>query len=48
MFAGISINDEKKGKNYIYKNYTQYELGKHDWQQEWKSIKQNDYINKEV
>jgi hypothetical protein len=48
MFAKISINEEKKGKNYIYKNVTQYELGKDEWQQEWKSIKQNDFIIKDV
>ena len=48
MFATISINEEKKGKNYIYKNFSQCELGRDDWQQEWKSVKQYDYIDKEV
>jgi hypothetical protein len=48
MFTGISINQEKKGKNYVYKNFSQCEMGRDDWQQEWKSINKYDYIDKEV
>ncbi len=48
MFANISINEDKKGKNYIYKNFSQCEMGRKEWQQDYNTINHSHYINKDV
>lgn len=48
MFASISINEEKKGKPCIYKNHSQYEFGRKEWQQDYNTIHHTDFINKDV
>ena len=48
MFASISINEENKGKPCIYKNYSQYEFGRNEWQQDYNTIHHTDFKNKDV
>lgn len=53
MFAGISLNpDEGKGKgvssNSLSMQKHQFDIGRSEWQQEWKSSQNREYSAKNV